>query len=125
MSYEHRTSYNGEPVGADPTLTPVERETGFTTSDDDDMVRFSTYQPAFLRGILDAEGVTLTDVYVLRGNVVGAMGYFPRSMLAVKSPRRGNSPGRVVSSAVKRGGVPKVAGKARRHLTSEGRKERG
>lgn len=118
---EHRTSYQGEPIGSDPTLTPIERETGLTMSDDDEMVRFSTYQPGFLRRILDADGVTITDVYLLRGKVVGAMGYFPRSMLGVKKARRSNAAGLVVSSAVRRGIVPKVASKTRKHLTKEGR----
>jgi len=124
LRYEHRTSYTGEPVGSDPTLTPIERETGFTMSDDDEMVRFSTYQPGFLRRILDADGVTITDVYLRDGKAVGAMGYFLRSMLGVKKPRRSNASGLVVSSAVRRGIVPKVASKARKHLTSEARHER-
>lgn len=124
MSYEHRIAYAGEPVSADPALTPPERETGFTLSDDEEMVRFSTYQPAFLRGILDADGVTITDVYLRGKTVVGAMGYFPRSMLAVKKARNSGAVGRIVSSAIRRGIVPKCAGKARRHLTHEGREER-
>ena len=88
-------------------------------SDDDEMVRFSTYQPGFLRRIMDAEGVTITDVYLRDGKAVGAMGYFSRSMLGVKKSRRSNASGLVVSSAVRRGIVPKVASKARKHLTRE------
>jgi hypothetical protein len=124
LSYEHRTAYTGEPVGADPTLSPPERETGFTMSDDDEMIRFSSYQPSFLRGILDADGVTITDVYLAGRVIVGAMGYFPRSMLAVKKARNGNAVGRIVSGAIRCGRVPKVAGKARHHLTKAGRAER-
>ena len=124
LQHEHRTSYTGEPVGSDPTLTPIERETGFTMSDDDEMVRFSTYQPGFLRRVLDADGVTITDVYLRGGKAVGAMGYFPRAMLGVKKPRRSNAPGLVVSSAVRCGIVPKVVNKIKKHLTSEARRER-
>jgi hypothetical protein len=124
--YEVRTEYNGEPVGNDPRLEACERETGLSFDDRDGYVRLSSYQAAIVRGLLDSEGVEIERIFLLDGVVVGLLARFPKSMLAIKSPRKSTSTGRIVSGALRtRGVVPKMDGRFRPELLESRNGKRG
>ena len=124
--YEERTEYTGEPIGNDPRLEACERETGFSFDDRDDFVRLSSYQSAIVRALLDSEGVEIERIFLLDGVVVGLLARFPKSMLAIKTPRKSTSTGRIVSGALRtKGIVPKMEGRFRPELLESRDRERG
>ena len=76
-------------VKRDPTLDPYERETHIWMNDDSEYAEIETFQPVWIKYLLQHRYFEITKIWMINGNiVVGLEGRIPRNCIrAMKSPR--------------------------------------
>ncbi len=91
--------YSGQLIATDPSLEPIERETGFHFSDAGDCVSLNTHNSSMIRHLLCCKFVQVDEIelHTPTNTATGLSCTFPIGSLSIHEPRRDNRPSRVVS----------------------------
>lgn len=115
----HKTVYSGEPIGVDPRLEGVERETCLNFSDASGIVQMNTHCTSLILALLRCSFVQVDEIEIYNpvGCVSGLSCSFQIGALGISSPRADSRPSRVVSrSSQSRSSIVKCA--PRTHIRS-------